>query len=62
MPRSFTIDETTGEKLQAYIDAHHDGDTDAAINDLLFCHKYITALMAKKAIDELKRMNNHDNP
>jgi len=57
MAKIFTVSDTTGEKLEHFVEAHHDGDTTAAIDDLLFCHKHITALMANKAIEELRRNN-----
>jgi hypothetical protein len=50
--------KSTAEKFEAYVNAHHDGDVDTAIDTLLLCHKYVTMLNEKRLREDLKREEN----
>ena len=39
------------QKFMMYAQAHHDGDVNAAMEDLLFCHKVLTAKMMRTERD-----------
>lgn len=54
MPQINVQREAPYERFMAYAQAHHDGDVDAAIDELLFCHKYMTSMMRKRAEEDLK--------
>jgi hypothetical protein len=53
--RQYFENEATYELFKNFVDAHHDGNLDAGVRDLLFCHKFVWAYMHKKAIEEMKQ-------
>lgn len=55
----FECSESIGLQLQVFIDAHHDGDIDSAISDLLLCHKVLVAKLMQSEEKKYKKNNNH---
>lgn len=55
----FECSESVGLQLQVFIDAHHDGDIDSAISDLLLCHKVLVAKLMHEEEKRQKDFNNH---
>jgi hypothetical protein len=48
MPAPEGIHPTTWERFENFANAHHDGNQDDALSDLLFCHKVLYAHMMRK--------------
>jgi hypothetical protein len=46
------ISSSNWQKFLNFAEAHHDGDQDSALSDLLFCHKVLYAQSMKNAREE----------